>query len=59
MGPWQKLFTLSYDNRVRGYDVVTGALEHEWENENRCHFTWMEVWGGGGRMEVRGGNICI
>jgi hypothetical protein len=44
---WKKLFSSSYDNRIRGYDVVTGTLEHEWENERRCHFVWIEVWAGG------------
>lgn len=43
MDAWKKLFSVSYDNCIRGYDVVTGALEHEWVNERRCHFVWIEV----------------
>ncbi|GAX81159.1 hypothetical protein CEUSTIGMA_g8592.t1 [Chlamydomonas eustigma] len=43
VGHWQLLFTLSYDHCIRCYDIVTGSMIHQWENENRCHFTWIEV----------------
>ena len=40
---WKVLFTISYDHRIRGYDVVVGALKWEWENEGRCPFAALEV----------------
>lgn len=40
---WKVIFTISYDHRIRGYDIVVGALKWEWENEGRCPFAALEV----------------
>jgi hypothetical protein len=43
IAPWHLLLTLCYDNCLRAYDSITGELKHEWENENKCLFTGLEV----------------
>ena len=45
---WQMVFSLAYDNCLRVYECSSGpggafVLKHCWENENRCHFTSLEV----------------
>lgn len=40
---WNILFTISYDNCIRGYDILVGAIKWEWENEGRSQFVGLEV----------------
>ncbi|KAL6753225.1 WD40-repeat-containing domain protein [Haematococcus lacustris] len=40
---WSVLVTLCYDQHCRVWSTASGELKYEWENENRCLFTSLDL----------------